>query len=30
MADGFLGRWAKRKAGLEADPPEKKVEAPKE
>ena len=30
MADGFLGRWSKRKAGLEADPPEKKVEAPKE
>jgi hypothetical protein len=30
MADGFLGRWSKRKAGLEADPVEKKVEAPKE
>ena len=30
MADGFLGRWSKRKAGLEADPAEKKVEAPKE
>jgi len=30
MAEGFLGRWSKRKAGLEADPLEKKVEAPKE
>ena len=30
MADGFLGRWSKRKAGLEADPLEKKVEAPKD
>ena len=30
MADGFLGRWSKRKAGLEADPVEKKVEAPKD
>lgn len=30
MADGFLGRWSKRKAGLEADPVESKTEAPKE
>ena len=30
MADGFLGRWSKRRAGLEADPLEKKVEAPKD
>ena len=30
MADGFLGRWSKRKAGLEADPVEKKVEVPKD
>ena len=30
MADGFLGRWSKRKAGIELDPVEKKVEAPKE
>ena len=30
MADGFLGRWSKRKAGLEADPLEKKAEVPKE
>lgn len=30
MADGFLGRWSKRKAGLDADPVEKKVEAPKD
>ena len=30
MADGFLGRWSKRKAGLEADPVENKTEAPKE
>lgn len=30
MADGFLGRWSKRKAGLEADPLEKKVETSKE
>lgn len=30
MADGFLGRWSKRKAGLEAQALEKKVETPKE
>lgn len=30
MADGFLGRWSKRKAGLEVDPVENKTEAPKE
>ena len=30
MADGFLGRWSRRKAGLEADPLEKKAEVPKE
>lgn len=30
MADGFLGRWSKRKAGLEADLVEKKVEVPKD
>lgn len=30
MADGFLGRWSKRKAGIEPDPIDKKVEAPKE
>ncbi|QWD66797.1 DUF3306 domain-containing protein [Polynucleobacter sp. MWH-Aus1W21] len=30
MADGFLGRWSKRKAGLEAEALEKKVETPKE
>jgi len=30
MADGFLGRWSKRKAGIEPDSVEKKVEAPKE
>ncbi|BDT78661.1 DUF3306 domain-containing protein [Polynucleobacter yangtzensis] len=30
MADGFLGRWSKRKAGLEADPVEQKVEVPKD
>lgn len=30
MADGFLGRWSKRKAGIEPDSAEKKVEAPKE
>ena len=30
MADGFLGRWSKRKAGLEVDPIENKTEAPKE
>ena len=30
MADGFLGRWSKRKAGLGADPLEKKAEVPKE
>ena len=30
MADGFLGRWSKRKAGIEVDAIEKKVDAPKE
>ncbi|MBU3619412.1 DUF3306 domain-containing protein [Polynucleobacter sp. JS-Fieb-80-E5] len=30
MADGFLGRWSKLKAGKEDVSPEKKVEAPKE
>ena len=30
MADGFLGRWSKRKAGKEVVSPEKKVEVPKE
>ena len=30
MADGFLGRWSKRKAGTEDISPEKKVEIPKE
>ena len=30
MADGFLGRWSKRKAGKEDVAPEKKVEIPKE
>ena len=30
MADGFLGRWSKRKAGKEDISPEKKVEIPKE
>ena len=30
MADGFLGRWSKRKAGKEDVSPEKKVEVPKE
>ena len=30
MAEGFLGRWSKRKAGIEPDPVEKKVEAPKD
>ena len=33
MADGFLGRWSKRKAGKEVAepvPPEKKLEVPKE
>ncbi|MBU3580711.1 DUF3306 domain-containing protein [Polynucleobacter sp. AP-Capit-er-40B-B4] len=30
MAEGFLGRWSKRKAGIEPDSVEKKVEAPKE
>ena len=30
MADGFLGRWSKRKAGIEPDSVEKKVEDPKE
>lgn len=30
MADGFLGRWSKRKAGLEADPLKNETEAPKE
>ncbi len=30
MADGFLGRWSKRKAGIEPDPVEKKVEVPKD
>ena len=28
MADGFLGRWSKRKSGKEEISPEKKVEAP--
>ncbi len=30
MSEGFLGRWSKRKAGIEPDSVEKKVEAPKE
>ncbi|QWD91341.1 DUF3306 domain-containing protein [Polynucleobacter sp. MWH-Braz-FAM2G] len=31
MADGFLGRWSRRKAGVDVDAPqEKKIEAPKE
>ncbi|QWE09169.1 DUF3306 domain-containing protein [Polynucleobacter ibericus] len=30
MADGFLGRWSRRKAGVEADALEKKVDTPKE
>ena len=30
MADGFLGRWSKRKAGIESESVEKKVEEPKE
>jgi hypothetical protein len=30
MADGFLGRWSRRKAGKEDDTPEQKVEAPRE
>jgi hypothetical protein len=30
MADGFLGRWSKRKAGKEDDTLEQKVEAPRE
>ena len=30
MADGFLSRWSKRKAGMEDDSLEKKVESPKE
>jgi len=30
MADGFLGRWSKRKAGIEVDAIEKKADAPKE
>ena len=30
MADGFLGRWSKRKAGIGVDAVEKKVEAPKD
>lgn len=30
MAEGFLGRWSKRKAGIEVEPQEKKVEANKE
>ena len=30
MADGFLGRWSKRKAGIEVDAVEKKVDTPKE
>lgn len=30
MAEGFLGRWSKRKAGIESDPLEKKVEVPKD
>ncbi len=30
MADGFLGRWSKRKSGKDEISPEKKVETPKE
>jgi hypothetical protein len=30
MADGFLGRWSRRKAGIESDSLEKKVEIPNE
>ncbi len=30
MAEGFLGRWSKRKAGIEPDSVEKKVEVPKD
>ena len=30
MAEGFLGRWSKRKAGIEPDSIEKKVDVPKE
>ena len=30
MAEGFLGRWSKRKAGIESDSVEKKAEVPKE
>jgi hypothetical protein len=30
MADGFLGRWSKRKAGIAPDSVEKKVEEPKD
>ena len=31
MADGFLGRWSRRKAGVEVDGPlEKRIETPKE
>jgi len=30
MADGFLGRWSRRKAGKEDDTLEQKVEAPRE
>ena len=30
MADGFLGRWSRRKAGKEDDALEQKVEAPRE
>lgn len=30
MADGFLGRWSRRKAGIETDAVEQKVDIPKE
>ena len=30
MADGFLGRWSKRKAGIEVDAVEKKIDTLKE
>ena len=31
MADGFLGRWSRRKSGVEVDDPlDKKIETPKE
>ena len=30
MADGFFGRWSRRKAGIETDSEEKKVEVTKE